>query len=88
MTGMAGSATRSLDHLYLAWLFGGDIAVREDADGHLGAQHSLYKINLDAPALQPSTVQRGTCVSSAERSSLLERIYSSFFATAVNEAAY
>jgi len=85
---MAGPATRSLDQLYLASLFGGDIAVKEDPNDRLPTQHSLYKINLDAPALQPSTVQRGTCVSSAERSSLLERIYSSFFATAVNEAAY
>jgi len=88
ITGIAESATRSLDQLYLASLFGGDIAVREDADGRLPTQHSLYKINLDAPALQTSTVQRGTCVITAERSSLLERIYRSFFATAVNEAAF
>lgn len=84
---MAGSATRSLE-LYLASLFAGGIAVKEDANDRLPTQHSLYKINLDAPVLQTSTVHGGICVITAERSSLLERIYSSFFATAVNEAAY
>ena len=85
---MAGPATRSLDQLYLASLFGGDIAVKEDPNDRLPTQHNLYKINLDAPALQTSTVQRGTCVITAERSSLLERTYRSFFATSVNETAF
>ncbi len=70
-------SVRELENLYMASLFGGDIAVREGDGQQLLTQESLYVVNItvDDDSEIPNQVLRGRVVISADAESLLNSLF-------------
>ena len=81
--------TTELNQLYLASLFGGDIAVRESETGELSTVRSYYQIKLDLMDDGPvSQVVRGTVVINGRRASLFGQIKRRFVAVFLRETGF
>ncbi|MEK9823470.1 MAG: HlyD family efflux transporter periplasmic adaptor subunit [Gammaproteobacteria bacterium] len=85
---IAKSATRELDQVYLASLFGGDIPVLEDSSGRLPTQQGLYKVTLEAPDFNHATLQRGSCIVSGEEKSIFGALYQVLMAMFITELSF
>jgi putative peptide zinc metalloprotease protein len=88
VSSISSTATRELDDLYLASLFGGDIAVRETQDGKLSTVHSIYQVNLTV--IDPVTINRvvrGTTIIVADTQSMIARLYKFLMKTLIREAS-
>ncbi|MCK5667328.1 MAG: HlyD family efflux transporter periplasmic adaptor subunit, partial [Thiotrichaceae bacterium] len=85
-----GMAVRSMDALYSASLFGGDVAVRENGNKNLVPVISVYKVRLklldQLPDLQ--RVMRGTVVLKGTPKSFFKRIKNRMYAAFRREGGF
>lgn len=79
-----------LEEPYVASVYGGDIAVREDAEGRLVAERSIYKVRLqpDHAVPSPGQVVTGTVRASGRPLSLFDRLYRRTAAVFIRETGF
>ena len=83
-----------LDKLYLASMFGGDIAVRETDDGFLAMVQSHYRVELDiitdseTPDPRPEQVVRGTVVIDGNAVSPFSQVRRQFVSLFIRETGF
>lgn len=80
----------ALDMPYLASLHDGPIAVREDAEGRLVPERSIYRVALAPlePVPVPEQVRRGTVHVEGEARSLVDRAWRAVAAVLVRESGF
>jgi putative peptide zinc metalloprotease protein len=81
-------AVRELDNLYVASVFGGELAVRKKANGQLATVQSVYQVNLRTieAGVELPQVMRGVVVITGEPLSLLSRLVRWLTQTLVRES--
>ena len=81
---------RELDNLYLASLFGGDIAVLESEQQELITQESFYIVNMSLPEEQsvPTQVLRGSVRINARAEGLISSLYRSLLVLLQRETGF
>ncbi len=83
-------AVRSMDALYSASLFGGDVAVRETEDNELIPVISVYKVRLKLLQTVPDLqrVMRGTVILHGEPASIFQRLKNIVYAAFRRESNF
>ncbi|MDZ7842934.1 MAG: biotin/lipoyl-binding protein [Gammaproteobacteria bacterium] len=78
------------DEPYLASVYGGDIAVREDTDGRLVSEQSIYKVRLlpDDAVPPPGQVVTGAVRARGTPLSLFDRLYRQIAAVIIRETGF
>lgn len=82
--------TDKFDEFYLASVYGGDVGVREDQEGNLVPETSVYRVRLDTEALDspPRQVVTGAIRARGEPLSLFDRIYRQVAAVVIRETGF
>ena len=80
----------ALDQPYLASVFDGDIVVRQDGQGALIPEHSVYRVVLRPaePMAAPDQVVRGVVRVEGEARSFADRIWRAFAAVLIRESGF